>query len=93
MFIFSKLLGILSLVWFYNTAKQYGAPIFNWSVIGLIGYWLTWWLVKLAVIDSISTSIPRDSSMQIVLALVPAFCGFAACYVIRNQLIASLNRS
>lgn len=93
MFIFSKLLGILSLIWFYNTAKKHGGPIFNWSVIGLIGYWLTWWLVKLLVVDNVTGSLARDSALQLVLALVPAVCGFAACYLIRNQLIASVERS
>lgn len=93
MFIFAKLLGILSLVWFYTTAKKHGGPVINWSVTGLIGYWLTWWMVKFLVVDNLTKSIPPNSSLQMALALVPVVCGFAACFLIRNQLIASLKRA
>jgi hypothetical protein len=87
MFILAKLCGILMLVWFYLTAKTHGGPLINWSIIGLIGYWLTWWLSKLLIEGPLVGLIPKNSS---VVFLVPVLVSLAACFLIRKKLIASV---
>ena len=87
MFILAKLCGILTLVWFYFTAKSHGGPLINWSVIGLIGYWLTWWLSKLLIEGPLVSVVPKNSS---VVYLVPIILSLADCFFIRKKLIASV---
>ncbi len=90
MLFLAKLCGILSLVWFYMTAKKHGGPIFNWSIIGLIGYWLTWWLSKMLIVVPLANMVTKHSVTEFLLTQLPVLCALAACYLIRKKLIASL---
>lgn len=87
MFILAKLCGILMLVWFYLTAKSHGGPLINWSIIGLIGYWLTWWMSKLLIEGPLVNVVPKNSSMVF---LVPVVLSLVACFLIRKKLISSV---
>ena len=90
MLFLAKLFGILTLVWFYLTAKNYNAPLINWSVIGLIGYWLTWWLAKMLLVAPLADLVPKHSVVEFLLTQMPVVCAVVACYLIRKRLIASL---
>lgn len=90
MLFLAKLFGILTLVWFYLTAKNHNAPLINWSVIGLIGYWLTWWLAKMLLVVPLADLVPKHSVVEFLLTQMPVVCGVVACYLIRKRLIASL---
>lgn len=88
----AKLFGILTLVWFYFAAKNHNAPIMNWSVIGLIGYWLTWWLAKMLLVESLAGMVLKHSVMEFLLTQLPVVCAIGACYLIRKKLIASVSK-
>lgn len=87
MFILAKLCGILTLVWFYLTAKNHGGPVINWSIIGLIGYWLTWWLAKLLLEGALAGAAAKFAG---VVFLLPIILSLTACFFIRKKLIASV---
>jgi len=91
MYFLAKLFGILTLVWFYFAAKDRGAPVINWSVIGVIGYWLTWWLAKFLLLEPLSKMVTKHSVMEMVLTQLPVACAVAACFFIRKRLIASVS--
>lgn len=93
MLFLAKLFGILTLIWFYLTAKNHNAPVINWSVIGLIGYWLTWWLAKFLIVESLASVVPKHSVIEFLLTQSPVVCAVAACFLIRKRLIASLSGS
>lgn len=89
MLFLAKLCGILTLVWFYMTAKAHGGPLVNWSVIGLIGYWLTWWLSKMLIVVPLADMVTKHSVTEFLLTQLPVVVALAACYLIRKRLIAS----
>ena len=78
--------GIAVLVWFYLTAKEKGEHRFNWAIVGLIGYWLSWGGVKLTL--SISGLIAKGTIMAVVINQIPVLCGIAAVVLIRKKLLA-----
>jgi hypothetical protein len=90
MLFLAKLCGILTLVWFYLTAKSHGGPWLNWSIIGLIGYWLTWWLAKMLFVVPLAAMVPQHSVVEFLLTQSPVACSLLVCYLIRNKLIASI---
>ncbi|NJA07842.1 MULTISPECIES: hypothetical protein [Methylomonas] len=91
MLFLAKLCGILTLIWFYMTAKNHGGPLLNWPVIGLIGYWLTWWLSKMLIVVPLAGMVPKHSVVEFLLTQLPVLCSLAVCYLIRGKLIASLS--
>ena len=90
MYLLAKLGGILILVWFYTTAKKQGGPLLNWSIIGLIGYWLTWWLSKMLILTPVAATVTPHSFFEMLLTQLPVVCAVAASYFIRLRLIASI---
>jgi len=93
MYFLAKLFGILTLVWFYMAAKEHKAPLINWSVIGLVGYWLSWWLAKFLILEPLSKFVTKHSVMEMVLTQLPVAVAVAACVLIRKKLIASVSSS
>ncbi len=91
MLFLAKLFGILTLVWFYLTAKNHQAPVVNWSIIGLIGYWLTWWLAKFLIVTPLANVVPKHSVVEFLLTQSPVVCAVGVCFFIRQKLIASLS--
>jgi len=91
MLFLAKLFGIATLVWFYLTAKKHNAPVVNWSVIGLIGYWLTWWLAKFLLVVPLADAVPKHSIVEFLLTQMPVAYAVAACYLIRKKLVASVS--
>lgn len=93
MYFLAKLFGILTLVWFYMAAKDHKAPLINWSIIGLVGYWLSWWLAKFLILEPLSKFVTKHSVMEMVLTQLPVAVAVAACVLIRKKLIASVSSS
>lgn len=85
----AKFAGIAILVWFYLTAKDKGQPAFKWALIGLIGYWLTWWLVNLSVLHTIGDMFARSAASLFMVMQIPAIAGICASFFIRKKLIAN----
>ncbi|MGD0959531.1 MAG: hypothetical protein ABSB19_06965 [Methylomonas sp.] len=90
MLFLAKLCGILTLIWFYTAAKTHGGPWLNWSIIGVIGYWLTWWLSKMLILVPLASMAPQHSVVEFLLTQIPVLCSLGVCFVIRNKLIADI---
>jgi len=91
MLFLAKLCGILTLVWFYLAAKEHKGPLVNWSVIGLIGYWLTWWLAKMLFVVPLADIVPKHSVVEFLLTQTPVAFALGVCYFIRKKLIAGIS--
>lgn len=80
--------GIAVLVWFYLTAKDKGENRFNWAIVGVTGYWLTWCGVKLMVV--LSGFVAKSTIMAIIVNLLPVLCAIGAAFLIRKKLLADV---
>jgi len=85
----ARFAAIAVLVWFYMTAKEKGEPPINWAITGLIGYWITWWAVKLAVVSPLSGMFAKNPTGTFLLVQVPALCAIGASFLIRKKLLAN----
>jgi len=90
MLFLAKLFGILTLVWFYLSARDHDGPRFNWSIIGLVGYWLTWWLAKFLIVVPLADVVPKHSVIEFLLTQSPVLAAVGVCFFIRKRLIAGL---
>jgi len=88
MLFLAKAGGIAVLVWFFLTAKKQNQPAFQWAIIGLIGYWVTWWLVKLTFLTAVAGLVAKNMTAMFVVTQIPALCAIAAAYFIRKKLLA-----
>jgi hypothetical protein len=88
MLFLAKFAGIAVLVWFYLTAKNKGEPPFKWAIIGLIGYWIAWWVVRLTVVTALSGVVAKSAMMTFIVIQIPALCAIAAAVFIRKKLLA-----
>ena len=88
MLFLAKFAGIAVLVWFYLTAKEKGEQPFKWAIIGLIGYWLAWWAVRLTVVAALSGVVAKSPMMAFIVIQIPALCAIAAAFFIRKKLLA-----
>jgi hypothetical protein len=88
MLFLAKFAGIVVLVWFYLTAKDKGEPPIKWAMIGLIGYWIAWWAVKLTVVTALSGLVAKSAMMTFIVIQIPALCAIAAAFLIRKKLLA-----
>jgi len=89
MLFLAKLCGILMLVWFYMTAKNHGGPRLNWPIIGLIGYWLTWWLAKMLIVVPLAEVVTKHSVTEFLLTQTPVAVSLLVCFLIRKKLLSS----
>ena len=60
MLLLAKAAGIAILVWFYLTAKNHGEAPVKWAVIGVMGYWIAWWAIKLTVVSALSGLVAKS---------------------------------
>lgn len=90
MLLLAKLCGILTLVWFYLTAKKHGGPLLNWSIIGIIGYWLTWWLSKMLIVVPLAEVVTKHSVTEFLLTQTPVVVSVLVCVLIRKKLMSNL---
>ena len=88
MLFLAKFAGVAVLVWFYLTAKDKGEQPFKWAIIGLIGYWIAWWVVRLTVVAALSGLVAKSAMMTFLVIQIPAFCAIAAAFFIRKKLLA-----
>ncbi|MDD2660800.1 MAG: hypothetical protein PHY54_14175 [Methylococcales bacterium] len=87
MLFLAKFAGIVVLVWFYLTAKDKGEQPIKWAIIGLLGYWIAWWAVKLTVVAAFSGLVAKSAMMTFIVIQIPALCAIAAAFLIRKKLI------
>ena len=90
MLFLAKLAGIAVLVWFFLTAKSQGEQPYKWAIIGLIGYWTTWWAIKLTVVTALAGLVAKSATMTFLLVQIPAICAIAVAFFIRKKLLADI---
>jgi hypothetical protein len=89
MLLLAKFAGIAVLVWFYLTAKEKGEQPVKWAVIGLIGYWITWWALRLTIVEGLSGgALSRNPTTAFLIFQIPALCAIGAAFLIRKKLIS-----
>lgn len=88
MLFLAKFAGIAVLVWFYLTAKDKGQPPVKWAVIGLIGYWIAWWVVHLTIKTVLTGLLIKNFTAVFLVAQIPALCAIGAAFLIRKKLLA-----
>jgi hypothetical protein len=84
----ARFAAIAVLVWFYMTAKEKGEPPINWAITGLIGYWITWWAVKLTAVSALSGMVAKNPTGTFLVYQLPALCAIGAAFLIRKKLLA-----
>ncbi len=93
MLLLAKLFGILTMIWFYLTGKKLGEPPIKWAVIGLVGYWITWWLADLLILGPLSAAKISNTALVFVITQIPAVLAVLAAVFIRKKLISSTENS
>ncbi|MGR9014431.1 MAG: hypothetical protein ACU83U_12375 [Gammaproteobacteria bacterium] len=71
------------------TAKEKGESPINWAITGLIGYWITWWVVKLTLVSSLMGMVAKNPTGAFLIYQIPALCGIGAAFFIRKKLLAN----
>ncbi|MCX7089466.1 MAG: hypothetical protein NTV00_15620 [Methylococcales bacterium] len=90
----AKIAAILMLVWFFQTAKEQEENPFKWMIIGLVGYWLVWWIVTLAVANPLLNSMPNGSwKVLSVIRHLPAIAAILAAVLVRKKLLADVKKT
>ena len=92
MLILAKLTGILVLVWFYTTGKKLEAPAIKWAIIGLVGYWIAWWLGNKVILSTLVGMFSKSSSIIFFITQIPVVCGVIAALFVRKKLIKDLEK-
>ncbi len=90
MLLLARIAGIAVMIWFFLTAKEKGEPAFKWAIIGLIGYWIVWWLVNLTVFSVMKGLIPKSMTMVFIANQIPALCAIFAAFLIRKKLLSDV---
>ena len=93
MLLLAKLAGILILVWFYLSGKKVGESGVKWAIIGLIGYWISWWLADLLILSSLTGMFTKSSVTVFLVTQIPVICAVAAVFFIRKKLLSSVDAS
>jgi hypothetical protein len=88
--LFAKIASVAVMVWFYLTAKNNMQSPIQWVIIGLIGFWLAWWAVKLTVLTPLVGLAGKNATGVFLLTQIPALVAIAAAYFIRKKLLADL---
>jgi hypothetical protein len=90
----AKIIAILILIWFYQGATEQQQNPFKWIIVGLIGYWLTYWIVDLGVTDPLVKSMTNGPRLLIgVLRHVPEFAGVVVAFFVRKKLVSDAQRA
>jgi hypothetical protein len=90
MLLLAKLAAILIMVWFYLSAKDHAEPGVKWAIIGLVGYWITWWLADFLILDMLVKIFSKGSIWIFLVTQIPVLCGIATAIIVRNKLIKDI---
>ncbi len=87
MLLLAKFAGILVIVWFYLSGKKSGENPIKWAVIGLIGYWLAWWIGNEVILSALVGMFSKKSAVIFLVTQIPVVCGVAVAFLVRKKLI------
>ena len=93
MLFLAKLAAILILVWFYLTAKKQGEPPVQWAIIGLVGYWISWWLANKLILSSLAGLFSKSTIWVFIITQIPVLCGLAVVFFVRLKLIKDATKN
>ena len=88
MLLLAKAAGILVLVWFYLSGKKLGEPPVKWAIIGLVGYWISWWLANKLILSSLTGMFTKSSAAVFLVTQIPVVVALAAVLFIRKKLVS-----
>lgn len=91
MLLFAKFAAILVVIWFFVSARAAGEQPVKWAVIGLVGYWLAWWAVKLTVVAALAAMVGKNPTGTFLVIQIPAVCAILASVLIRKKLLADIS--
>ena len=80
----AKLLSLVTLIWFYKTAKDSNENAIQWAVIGFIGFWLSAIIAHYAITNPLLGVFRGSGGLSALIGQLPAFVGIAAAYLIRK---------
>ena len=90
----AKIAGIIILVWFYQTAKKQEENPIKWAITGVIGYWLVWWIVTLAIANPMLEAFEKSSvALLLLIRQLPAIVAIAAAIFIRKKFLVDSTES
>jgi hypothetical protein len=92
MLFLAKLGGILVLIWFYLTGKKLGETPVRWAIIGLVGYWVSWWLGEELILSNLEGMFSKNPVMIFLVTQIPVVCGLVAVFFVRKKLIKDLGK-
>ncbi len=84
------LAAIAVVVWFYKTAISVGQGGVKWAAVGVVGYWIAWWIVKLTVVSSLSGLATKGAFIGFIILLLPTLAGLATVFLVRKRLLADV---
>ena len=90
MLFFARAAGIPVLVCFYMTAPNHGEKPIKWAVIGVIGYWLAWWAIKLTILALMVGMVGKNFTAVFIVTQIPALVAIGAAYLVRKKLLADV---
>jgi hypothetical protein len=88
MLFLAKFAGIVIMVWFYFTAKNKGESPIKWAVLGLIGYWIAWWIINLTAVPALTSMSAKSMTSKFIVKQIPALGAIAIAFLIRKKLLA-----
>ncbi len=90
----AKIAAILMIVWFFQTAKEHQQNAYTWVLIGLVGYWLVWWIVTLSVANPLLNTT-KSTSVIVLGAIrhIPAAAAIITAILVRKKLLANLTKT
>ncbi|MDT8406946.1 MAG: hypothetical protein RQ715_06825 [Methylococcales bacterium] len=84
----AKIAGIVTLVWFYQSAQKRGLPPIQWALIGLIGFWVSWWIVTLGVANPLLEAMEKSSAwLLLLIRQLPALAGVATAVLVQKRFL------
>jgi len=88
MLFLSVVFGFAVLVWFYQTATKVGEPAIKWAIIGFVGYWLVWWLVKLSVLGVLTKLMAKSPFVTFLVVQIRSVVGAGVAFLVRKKLLS-----
>lgn len=89
----AKIAAILMIIWFFQTAKEHQQNPYKWVVIGLIGYWLVWWIVTLGIANPMLNNTKSTSVLLLgLIRHIPAAAAILTALLVRKKLLADLQK-
>ncbi|HIF54836.1 MAG: hypothetical protein ABGX40_01615 [Methylococcales bacterium] len=93
MLLLAKLAAILIMVWFYLTAKKQKEPAVKWAIIGLVGYWISWWLSNKLFLSALTGMFSKSTVIVFLITQLPVLCGVAVVFFVRAKLIKDAEKN